>query len=131
MSNRLHVQVYEIRDRILSCVEAERIEVIDKISQCLDITSMIKCVFTLSKTSHPVSLIQIEKYFIIHSEKTYNWQTKKQKNMEQKCILIMQLTLGLKAKTERNVNLTPDGFKFDVQLQLHKSLKLMNNLVVN
>ncbi|MDR2438800.1 MAG: hypothetical protein LBE12_05440 [Planctomycetaceae bacterium] len=38
MSNKLHAQVYEIRDRILSCVEAERIEVIGKISQCLSNT---------------------------------------------------------------------------------------------
>jgi hypothetical protein len=41
------------------------------------------------------------------------------------------IDLGLMAKTDNNVYLTPDGFKFVIQLQLHKSLKLMNNLVVN
>jgi hypothetical protein len=38
--------------------------------------------------------------------------------------------LGLMAKSDNNIYLTPDRFKFVIQLQLHKSLKLMNNLVV-
>jgi hypothetical protein len=100
-------------------------------SVILGIASMVECVFALSKTSYPVSLAQLESYFTIHSGKTYDWQTEKAQKHGAKMYSNYATDLGLVAKTENNVYLTPDGFKFIVQLQLHKSLKLMNNLVVN
>ncbi|MDR1180411.1 MAG: hypothetical protein LBL13_00315 [Bacteroidales bacterium] len=100
-------------------------------SVILGIASMVECVFTLSKTSYPVSLVQLENYFTIYSGKMYDWQTEKAQRHGAKMYSNYAIDLGLMAKTEKNVYLTPDGFKFVVQLQLHKSLKLINNLVVN
>jgi hypothetical protein len=100
-------------------------------SVILGIASMVECVFALSKTSYPVSLIQLENYFTIYSGKTYDWQTEKSQKHGAKMYSNYATDLGLMAKTENNVYLTPDGFKFIVQLQLHKSLKLMNNVAVN
>jgi hypothetical protein len=100
-------------------------------SVILGIASMVECVFTLSKTSYPVSLSQLEGYFTTCSGKIYDWQTPKAQKHGTKMYSNYAIDLGLMAKTDNNVYLTPDGFKFVVQLQLHKSLKLMNHLVVN
>ena len=100
-------------------------------SVILGIASMVECVFALSKTSYPVALSQLENYFTIYSGKIYDWQTEKAQKHGAKMYSNYAIDLGLMAKTDNNVYLTPEGFKFVVQLQLHKSLKLMNYLVVN
>jgi len=100
-------------------------------SVILGIASMVECVFTLSKTSYPVALSQLESYFTIYSGKIYDWQTEKAQKHGAKMYSNYAIDLGLMAKTDNNVYLTPNGFKFVVQLQLHKSLKLMNHLIVN
>jgi hypothetical protein len=97
----------------------------------LGIASMVECVFSLSKTSYPVSLSQLVNNFTIYSGKIYDWQTKNAQNHGAKMYSNYAIDLGLMAKSGTNVYLTPDGFKFVVQLQLHKSLKLMNHLTVN
>jgi hypothetical protein len=100
-------------------------------SVILGIASMVECIFSLSKTSYPVSLSQLEHFFTIYSGKIYDWQTKKAQKYGAKMYSNYAIDLGLIAKTDDKVYLTPEGFKFVVQMQLHKSLKLMNNLVVN
>ena len=100
-------------------------------SVILGIASMVECVFTLSKTSYPVVLTQLESYFTVYSGKIYDWQTEKAQKHGAKMYSNYAIDLGLMAKTDNNVYLTPDGFKFVIQLQLHKSLKLMSYLVVN
>jgi len=100
-------------------------------SVILGIASMVECVFSLSKTSYPVSLSQLEHFFTIYAGKSYDWQTEKAQKHGAKMYSNYAIDLGLMAKADNNVYLTPNGFKFVVQLQLHKSLKLMNHLVVN
>ncbi|MDR1895804.1 MAG: hypothetical protein LBR10_03335 [Prevotellaceae bacterium] len=100
-------------------------------SVILGIASMVECVFALSKTSYPVSLVQLESYFTVYSGKTYDWQTEKAQRHGAKMYSNYAADLGLMAKTDKNVYLTPVGFKFVIQLQLHKSLRLMNSLTVN
>jgi len=100
-------------------------------SVILGIASMVECVFTLSKTSYPVSISQLENYFTVYSGKIYDWQTEKAKKHGAKMYSNYAIDLGLMAKTDNNFYLTPDGFKFVIQLQLHKSLKLMGHLIVN
>jgi hypothetical protein len=102
-----------------------------KSSVVLGIASMVECVFTLSKTAYPVALSQLENYFAIYSGKLYDWKTEKAQKHGAKMYSNYSIELGLMAKTDRNVYLTPDGLKFVVQLQLHKGLKLMNNLAIN
>lgn len=99
-------------------------------SVILGIASMVECVFSLSKISYPVLFSQLEPFFTIYSGKNYDWQTKKSQSHGAKMYSNYAIDLGLLAKTDNNIYITPDGFKFIVQLQLHKSLKLMNNFVV-
>jgi hypothetical protein len=100
-------------------------------SVMLGIASMVECVFSLSKTSYPVILSQLENYFTIYSGKIYDWQTAKSQKHGAKMYSNYAIDLGLMAKTDNNVYLTPDGFKFVIQLQLHKSLKMVAHLTVD
>lgn len=100
-------------------------------SVVLGIASIVECVFTLSKTTYPVPLKQLEEYFTIYSGKIYDWQTDKAKMHGAKMYSNYSIDLGLMAKTDTSVFLTPEGLKFVIQMQLHKSLKLMNYITVN
>lgn len=92
----------------------------------LGIASMVECVFTLSKTSYPVPISSLENYFAIYSGKSLEWQTERAKQYGAKMYSNYAVDLGLLAKDDNRVYLTPEGLKFVVQMQLHKSLKLMN-----
>ena len=100
-------------------------------SVIVGIASMVECIFSLSKTTYPISLIDLENFFTLYSGKIYDWQTAKAQKHGTRMYSNYAIDLGLVAKSNDNVYLTPVGFKFVIQLQLHKSLKLMNNLVVN
>jgi hypothetical protein len=100
-------------------------------SVIVGIASMVECIFSLSKTTYPVSLFQLENFFTLYSGKIYDWQSAKAQKHGSKMYSNYAIDLGLVAKSNNNIFLTPEGFKFVIQLQLHKSLKLMSNLVVN
>lgn len=97
----------------------------------LGIASIVECVFALSKTTYPIPLTQLEDYFTVYSGKMYDWQTQKAKSHGAKMYSNYAIDLGLMAKNDRSVFLTPEGLKFVIQIQLHKSLKLINYISVN
>lgn len=97
----------------------------------LGIASVVECVFTLSKTSYPVPISQLEQYFAIYSGKSLEWQTNTAKMYGAKMYSNYAIDLGLLAKNDTSIYLTPEGIKFVVQMQLHKSLKLMNYFNLN
>jgi hypothetical protein len=94
------------------------------------IASLVESVFVLSKNTYPVELSQLIECFTRFSGKIYDWQTPKAQFSGTKMYSNYAVDLGLLAKSNENVYLTPDGFKFVIQMQLHKSLILMNNLTV-
>lgn len=97
----------------------------------LGIASVVEATFALSKNTYPVPMSQLCEYFTFHSGKFFDWQTTKAKYSATRMYSNYAVDLGLLAKTEQSVYLTPEGFKFTIQMQLHKSLKLMDTLVVN
>jgi hypothetical protein len=99
-------------------------------SVVLGIASLVESVFALSKSTYPVSLSQLINYFTCYSGKIYDWQTPKAQFNGTRMYSNYAIELGLLAKNNEHVYLTPDGFKFVIQMQLHKSIKLMNNLSV-
>jgi hypothetical protein len=99
-------------------------------SVVLGIASLVESIFSLSKNTYPVPISQLIEYFTYHAEKIYDWQTDKAKFHGAKMYSNYAIELGLVAKTDNHIYLTPEGFKFVIQMQLHKSLKLMDNLVV-
>lgn len=97
----------------------------------LGIASIVECVFTLSKTCYPVQVAQLEQYFAVYSGKSLEWQTSTAKIYGAKMYSNYAIDLGLLAKNDTSIYLTPEGIKFVVQMQLHKSLKLMNYFNLN
>lgn len=97
----------------------------------LGIATVVECVFTLSKTTYPVPISKLEDHFTIYSGKIYDWQTQKAKSNGAKMYSNYAIDLGLMAKNDKNVYITPEGLKFVVQMQLHKSLKLIDHMSIN
>jgi hypothetical protein len=96
----------------------------------LGIASLVESVFALSKNTYPVPLSRLIDYFTCYSGKIYDWKTSKAQFNGTKMYSNYAVDLGLLAKNNDRVYLTPDGFKFVIQMQLHKSIKLINNLSV-
>lgn len=94
----------------------------------LGIASMVECVFCLAKSCYPVPLQQLETFFTTYSGKSLEWQTDRAKYYGTKMYSNYATDLGLLAKSESTIYLTPDGINFVVKMQLHKSLKLLNNI---
>jgi hypothetical protein len=99
-------------------------------SVVLGIAALVESVFALAKNIYPVSLSQLISYFTCYSGKIYDWQTPKSQFNGMKMYSNYAIDLGLLAKNNEHVYLTPDGFKFVIQMQLHKSIKLINDLSV-
>lgn len=100
-------------------------------SVILGIASVVEATFALSKNTYPVPMKQLYEYFTYHSGKYFDWQTDKAKYNATRMYSNYAVDLGLLAKADQSIYLTPDGFKFTIQMQLHKSLKLMETLKVN
>jgi Endonuclease NucS len=100
-------------------------------SVVLGIASVVECIFALSKNTYPVPVPYLMEYFTYYSGKIFDWQTEKAKSHGSRMYSNYAIELGLLAKTDNNIYMTPEGFKFTIQMQLHKSLRLMDNLVIN
>lgn len=96
----------------------------------LGIASVVEAVFTLAKNTYPVPMSQLIEYFTFHSGKHFDWQTPKAKLNGAKMYSNYATDLGLLGKSGESVFLTPEGFKFTLQMQLHKSLKLMESVKI-
>ena len=94
----------------------------------LGVASMVECVFYLAKSCYPVPLSQLESFFTTYAGKALEWQTERAKYYGTKMYSNYATDLGLLAKNESTIYLTPDGINFVIKMQLHKSLKLLNSI---
>ena len=99
-------------------------------SVILGIASVVEATFALSKNTYPVPMTQLCEYFTYHSGKVFDWQTAKAKYSATRMYSNYAVDLGLLAKTVQTVYLTPEGLKFTIQMQLHKSLRLMDAITM-
>jgi hypothetical protein len=100
-------------------------------SVILGIASVVESIFSYSKNVYPVPMSELCDYFTLHSGKVYDWKTDKAKYSATRMYSNYAVDLGLVAKTDQSIYLTPQGVKFTVQMQLHKSLKMVDNLTIN
>lgn len=96
----------------------------------LGIASMVESVFSLAKNTYPVPIEQLIQYFTYHSGKHFDWQTKKARFNGAKMYSNYATDLGLLGKSGETIFLTPEGFRFTIQMQLHKSIRLMDSLKI-
>lgn len=97
----------------------------------LGIASVVESVFALSKNVYPVLMKQLQQYFTAYAGKLYDWQTEKAKFSATRMYSNYAIDLGLLAKTGDAIYLTPEGFRFTIQMQMHKSLRMMESLKIN
>lgn len=97
-------------------------------SVVLGIASMVECVFILAKNTHPVPIEQLTEYFTYHSGKIYDWKTEKARYSGMRMYSNYSVDLGLLAKTNNFIYITPEGLKFTLQMQMHKGIKMIDNL---
>ncbi len=96
----------------------------------LGIAAVVESVFSLSKNTYPVPMKQLIEYFALLAGKYFDWQTPKAKFNATRMYSNYAVDLGLLAKTEDAIYLTPEGFRFTVQMQVHKNLKMVESLRV-
>lgn len=94
----------------------------------LGIASIVESVFFLSKNTYPVPMSHLLQYFTYYAGKYFDWQTKKAKYNATRMYANYAVDLGLLAKSGDNIYLTPEGIRFTIQMQMHKSLKMMDSL---
>lgn len=94
----------------------------------LGIASVVESVFSLSKNTYPVQLSHLLQYFTYHAGKHYDWQTDKAKYNATRMYSNYAVDLGLLAKAGDVIYLTPEGSRFTIQMQMHKSLKMMDSV---
>lgn len=97
----------------------------------LGIASVVESVFSLSRNTYPVPMPQLFEYFTYLSGKYFDWKTEKAKFNATKMYSNYAIDLGLLAKTGDSIYITPQGFRFTIQMQMHKSLKLVGALNVS
>jgi hypothetical protein len=99
-------------------------------SVVLGIASAVEAVFALAKNTYPIPMDNMISYFTLHAGKFFDWKTDKAKYNATRMYTNYAADLGLIAKTDNNLYLTPEGIKFTVQMQLHKGLKLVDSMKV-
>ena len=96
----------------------------------LGIAAVVESVFSLSKNTYPVPTAHLIEYFAFYAGKYFDWQTSKAKFSATRMYSNYAVDLGLLAKTDDTIYLTPEGFRFTVQMQMHKNLKMVESLRV-
>jgi hypothetical protein len=94
----------------------------------LGIASIVESVFSLAKNTYPVPMAHLLQYFSYHAGKYYDWQTDKAKYNATRMYSNYAIDLGLLAKSGESIYLTPEGFRFTIQMQMHKSLIMVSSL---
>lgn len=94
-------------------------------SVILGIASVVESVFVLSKNCYPVPIENLIEYFPQYSGKHFDWKTQKAKLSGTRMYSNYAVDLGLLAKTQNTIYMTPVGFRFTIQMQMHKNLKMI------
>lgn len=96
----------------------------------LGIAAVVEAVFALSKNTYPVPMVHLLDYFAYYAGKYFDWKTSKAKFNATRMYSNYAVDLGLLAKTANSIYLTPEGFRFTVQIQMHKNLKMVESLKI-
>jgi len=95
------------------------------------IYTMVESVFTLSKNTYPVPLDIVMNYFRESSGKHFEWSTEKTTLDGNKMYSNYAIELGLIGRIGDKFYITPDGIRFILLLQLHKTIKVIDALGIS
>jgi hypothetical protein len=97
-------------------------------SVILGFASVVESVFALSKNIYPVPMEHLMRYFTLYAGKHFDWQTEKAKYNATHMYLNYAIDIGLLGKSGESIYISPEGIKFTMQMQLHKSLKMIDSV---
>jgi hypothetical protein len=95
------------------------------------IYTMVETIFTLSKNTYPVPLDIVMNYFRESSGKHFEWSTSKTTLDGTKMYSNYATELGLIGRIGDKFYITPDGIRFILLLQLHKTIKIIDALGIS
>lgn len=95
------------------------------------IYTMVETVFTLSKNTYPVPLDMVMSYFRESSGKHFEWSARKTMLDGTKMYSNYTAELGLIGRIGDKFYITPDGVRFILLLQLHKTIKIIDALGIS
>ena len=90
------------------------------------IYSMVEVVFILARNSYPVSRELVISHFREATGKLFEWSEEKTAFHGTRMYSNYGIELGLLGRSGDSLYLTPDGIRFILLLQLHKSLKMID-----
>jgi hypothetical protein len=91
------------------------------------ILTMASTIFELSRNSYPVPMSMVSRHFIDASGLSHYWDSEKSERHGVRMYTNYGVELGLIAKVGDRYFVTPSGFNFVLLLNMHKSLKLIEN----
>lgn len=91
------------------------------------ILTMAGCIFELSRNTYPVPLELVSRHFISAAGLRYRWDTTKAIDKGVRMYSNYAIDLGLVGKIGEHYFVTPGGLNFVLLLNMHKSLKLIEN----
>lgn len=89
--------------------------------------SLVESVFTLSKSNYPVPREALIEYFVKSVGKDTEWNTAKAKETATYIFSNYAVEMDLLSKVDNEFYLTPNGIKSVLLMQLHRSIKLIEN----
>ena len=92
------------------------------------IYTLVEAVFALSRNGYPVPWDSLTAYFREASGKRFEWAASKTAYHGTRMYSNFAAELGLLGRIGHNLYLTPDGIRFILLLQLHKSIKMIDAL---
>jgi hypothetical protein len=90
--------------------------------------TLVEAVFALSRNGYPVPWDSLTAYFREASGKRFEWSAKKTEYHGTRMYSNYAAELGLLGRLGHNLYLTPDGLRFILLLQLHKSIRMIDAL---
>lgn len=90
------------------------------------IYSMVEVIFNLARNSYPVSRELVISHFREATGKLFEWSEAKTAYHGTRMYSNYAIELGLLGRSGDSLYLTPDGIRFILLLQLHKSLKMID-----
>ncbi|MEX0799905.1 MAG: hypothetical protein WD379_01665 [Dehalococcoidia bacterium] len=90
--------------------------------------TLVEAVFSLSRNGYPVPWDSLTTFFREASGKRFEWAAAKTEYHGTRMYSNYAAELGLLGRVGHNLYLTPDGLRFILLLQLHKSIKMIDAL---
>jgi hypothetical protein len=95
------------------------------------IYTVVEAIFDLSKNTYPVPFNLLRDYFRASSGRYFEWSSKKTALDSMRMYSNYAIDIGLAGKVGKGFYLTPDGIRFILLLNLHKTIKIVDALGIS